>query len=56
MQLVVLVFAVLVLAVIALFWSQLSKPGVSKDSEWLKSPRDDAENSRTDRASKFYRR
>jgi hypothetical protein len=55
MQVVVLVLAVLVLAVIALFWSQLSKPGVSKDSEWLKSPRD-AEKSPTDRASKSYRR
>jgi hypothetical protein len=56
MQVVVLVLAILVLAVIALFWSQLSKPGVSKDSEWLKSPRDDAEKSPTDRASKSYRR
>ena len=57
MQVVALVIAVLVLAVIALFWSQLSKTGVSKDSDWLNSPRDKgSEKSPTDRVSKSYRR
>jgi hypothetical protein len=39
MQVVVLVIGVLILAVIALFWSQQSKQRVSKDSDWIKSPR-----------------